>query len=158
MSRARRIGMMVAVLPLVGCDHASKWAAKEALENGPPRQLLGRILELRYAENTDIAFNLLRWVPETWRTRALLIFGAVAVTALLVALWRARENALAGAALALIAAGAIGNYVDRLARGYVVDFIHISHWPVFNVADMYVAAGAALMAWSAWRRSPVAAR
>jgi hypothetical protein len=49
MSLRWRLGSLALVLPLVGCDHATKWAAKGALEDQPPRQLLGRVLELRYA-------------------------------------------------------------------------------------------------------------
>ena len=60
------------------------------------------------------------------------------------------------AALLLVTAGAIGNYIDRLARGYVVDFVYLHHWPVFNVADVYVTAGAIILALAAWR-SPQAA-
>lgn len=148
---ARRGLMLAALLPLVGCDHATKWAAKESLEGRAPHHLLGQLLDLRYAENTDIAFNLLRWIPESLRTRALLVFGAAALIALVVALWRTQGGPLLRAALVLIAAGAIGNYVDRLLRGYVVDFIHVPYWPVFNVADVYVVAGGVLIAVFAWR-------
>jgi len=148
--RLRRIVLLAGVIPLVGCDHATKWFAKEALEDRPPRQLLGRVLQLTYLENRDIAFNLLRWIPETARKYGLLVLGAIAVIGLLVALFRT-ERPWARAALALISAGALGNYLDRLGRGYVVDFIHVTHWPVFNVADAYVVAGAALMALVAWR-------
>jgi len=52
--------------------------------------------------------------------------------------------------LVLILAGALGNLGDRLFRGYVVDFIHVSHWPVFNVADICVSVGAALLLWAQW--------
>jgi signal peptidase II len=148
--RWRRLAFLAAAIPLVGCDHATKWAAKGALEDQPPRQLLGRVLELRYAENTDVAFNLLRWLPESARRYGLLLFGALALVALLVATARARRP-WARTALLLITAGAAGNYIDRLLRGYVVDFIHLTHWPVFNVADVYVTAGAGLMALVAWR-------
>jgi signal peptidase II len=153
----RRFAFLSLAIPLVGCDHATKWAAKGALEDHPPRRLLGRVLELRYVENTDVAFNLLRWVPESARRYALLVFGAAALGALLVATIRT-ERAWMRAALLLITAGAAGNYFDRLVRGYVVDFIHLTHWPVFNVADAYVVAGAGLMAMMAWRSQRAVAR
>lgn len=155
--RLRRVLLLAGVVPLVGCDHATKWFAKEALEDQPSRQLLGRVVQLTYAENTDIAWNLLRWIPETARKYLLLVVGAIAVIALLVMLFRT-ERPWPRAALALISAGALGNYLDRLGRGYVVDFIHVTHWPVFNVADAYVVAGAALMALVAWRTRPEPAR
>jgi signal peptidase II len=84
-----------------------------------------------------------RWYP-------LVLFGAAALLALLVALVRTQRPWMR-AALLLIAAGAAGNYFDRLLRGYVVDFIHLTHWPVFNVADIYVVAGAGLLALMAGR-------
>ena len=49
-------------------------------------------------------------------------------------------------AYALLLAGALGNLSDRLFRGYVVDFIHLHHWPIFNVADICIVVGALLFA------------
>jgi signal peptidase II len=146
-------------LALVGCDHATKLAAKADLEGGPPRQVLRSVLDLQYVENRDTAFNLLRWLPEAVRKPALIAFGGVAivfvVAALVVAMrrggWRATPSR--GVALVLILSGAFGNYLDRVFRGYVVDFIHVPHWPVFNVADVFVTAGVALLAWSMLRGS-----
>jgi signal peptidase II len=77
----------------------------------------------------------------------------LAVVGLAVLLLRRRRDgaSLSRAALLLITAGAVGNYLDRVLRGYVVDFIHLHHWPVFNVADIYVTAGGALLALSILR-------
>jgi signal peptidase II len=55
--------------------------------------------------------------------------------------------------MVLMLAGALGNYLDRLFRGYVVDFIHVPHWPVFNVADIYVTVGAVVLVWSRFKSS-----
>jgi lipoprotein signal peptidase len=52
------------------------------------------------------------------------------------------------AGLALVAGGAAGNLLDRAVRGYVVDFIHVHGWPIFNVADVAIAAGAILLLWA----------
>jgi signal peptidase II len=72
----------------------------------------------------------------------------VAVVALCFLLLRARGAAcLPLVALILVTAGAVGNYLDRVFRGYVVDFVHLKHWPVFNIADVYVTVGGAFMAW-----------
>jgi signal peptidase II len=137
----RLLLLLGAVSALVGCDHVSKEAAKGALEGGPPRQLLGRVLDLRYVENRDVAFELLRWIPVQARTPLVLVVVAAAIGTLLVMLLRRRSLDLTTAALGLVLAGAVGNYADRLLRGYVVDFIHVPHWPVFNVADAYVFVG-----------------
>jgi signal peptidase II len=131
---------------LVGCDHATKLVAKAALESAPPRAVIDSVLDLRYVENTDVAFNLLRWIPEAVRRPLLTVFGALAIAGLLALAVSRRLAGACGAALVLILAGAFGNYQDRLCRGYVIDFIHVAHWPVFNVADILVTLGVALFA------------
>jgi signal peptidase II len=144
-----RFAILVLLIILVGCDHATKGVAKAELGGGSVLELVRGLVSLRYVENTDIAFNLLHWVPETIRFPALLIAGAVAVVALCLLLLQARPDAgVTLYALVLVTAGAIGNYLDRLFRGYVIDFVHLQRWPVFNVADLYITVGYALMAWA----------
>jgi signal peptidase II len=153
MHALRRWALVLAgVVTLVGCDHATKYAAKAELEGQPPRVLIASVLDLRYTENTDVAFSLLRWIPEGVRAPLLVVFGAVATVALIVLLRRS-TTWLARAGVAFLLAGALGNYLDRLFRGYVVDFIHVHHWPVFNVADICVAIGIALFYWTSRPRS-----
>ena len=147
---AHRLGLIFALTLLVGCDHATKRVAKGELEGQAPHALIRGVLDLQYVENTDVAFNVLRAVPERVRAPLLVITGAVAVIGLLGALLLRRGGSQVGrAAILLITAGAAGNVLDRIARGYVVDFVHVPHWPVFNVADGYVTVGAILLAWSA---------
>jgi signal peptidase II len=143
-----RVFLLVLVLLLVGCDHVTKGVAKAELESNGAHELIRGIVSLRYVENTDIAFNLLRWVPETIRFPALVIAGGIAVAALCLLLLRGQKKlSVPLLALVLVTAGAIGNYLDRIVRGYVVDFVHLKHWPVFNVADVYVTVGYALLGW-----------
>jgi len=78
---------------------------------------------------------------------------------------RAREEARLSLALSLVLAGAIGNVIDRMQYGYVIDFIHV-HWqdayfPAFNIADMAISIGAAMLLYDAyldWRRQRSEAR
>lgn len=136
-----------ALLMLVGCDHGTKLLAKTALEPGARRlPLIPGVLDLRYTENHDTAFSLLRRLHLGLSAGALGATSLV-VLALLFVLWwvRRRGPRLEHAAYALIAGGALGNIIDRLVRGYVVDFIHLHHWPVFNVADIAIAIGAVLL-------------
>jgi signal peptidase II len=141
-----RVAILVASLLLVGCDHVTKHVAKTGLEGRPPHALVGSVLDLSYTENTDSGFGLLRWVPVTVRTPLLTALQLVAGAAFFgLALGRGRSRWVR-LALLLISAGALGNGVDRLARGYVVDFIHLHHWPVFNLADIYITIGAILLA------------
>jgi signal peptidase II len=154
-----RLVSVFLLLLLVSCDHASKGVAKAELETGGAHELIGGLLSLRYVENTDIAFNLLRWVPENVRFPALLVTGALAVGALCFLLFRASKKVgLTVFALVLVTAGAVGNYLDRVVRGYVVDFVHLVHWPVFNVADIYITVGFVFWAWAYLvnRRDPTA--
>ena len=144
--RLKQLALLGVLTLLVGCDHATKFAAKSDLQGEQPHELIGGFLDLRYVENTDVAFNLLRWIPESTRAPILVIIGGVAVLCLgLVVLSRSRFSRTK-LALLLVTAGAVGNYLDRILRGYVVDFVHVEHWPVFNVADIYVTLGVALLA------------
>ena len=154
MKIARRwLGMGTALFLLVGCDHATKLAARTELQDGAPRNVLSSVLRLQYVENRDVAFNLLRLVPEGPRGTLLIILGAIAILALTAVVARGRGTRGARAAFLLILAGALGNYTDRLVRGYVVDFIRLPHWPVFNVADVLVVVGTALLLLDHARRS-----
>ena len=147
---AHRLGLIFALTLLVGCDHATKRVAKGELEGRAPHSLIRGVLDLQYVENTDVAFNVLRAVPLRVRERLLVVTGAAALLGLLGVLLLRRGGSQVGrAAILLITAGAAGNVLDRIARGYVVDFVHVPHWPVFNVADAYVTVGAILLAWSA---------
>jgi signal peptidase II len=142
-----RLAVLISLISLVGCDHATKGVAKRELEGGAVRDLVTGVVDLRYVENTDIAFNLLRWVPESIRTPGLLVLGALAIVGLGLLLLRSRaQSRWHRWALLLVMAGAIGNYLDRVLRGYVVDFVHVHHWPVFNVADVYVTVGYVFLA------------
>jgi len=74
----------------------------------------------------------------------------------------ARIHGLLACGLALIVGGALGNMIDRLTTGRVVDFIHV-HWgahyfPAFNIADSAITVGAALLLLDAWRESRTAKR
>ncbi len=158
MPRPRAIYLLVvAVMLLVGCDHATKHLAKRHLGAGPSIELVAGVLDLTYTENRDVAFNALRVIPEGVR-RPLILIANLAVFALL-GVFAVRTQLLqrraliGGAGLALALAGGLGNFTDRAIRGYVVDFIHLHHWPVFNVADVLIVAGLALLAWASYDRA-----
>jgi signal peptidase II len=153
---SNRLVVLASLTVLVGCDHATKLAAKAELEAQRPRELVRGVLDLQYTQNPDTAFNLMRAIPEPTRVPVLLGIGAAAIVALGVLLLRRRRSLAASVPLLLVTAGALGNTLDRARRGYVVDFVHLHHWPVFNVADVYVTVGAALFAVSALRRGSAA--
>lgn len=160
-SLAVRLSFFVLALSLVGCDHATKHWAVSALRGGGPVELVPGALQLRYAENTDVAFSLLRAVPEHVRYPVIVVFGVTAtVVVTMIWLTRRQGRALEQLAFALLVGGAAGNLADRVMRGHVVDFIHLRHWPIFNVADIAIVAGGLVFALAAWqaRRRPLPRR
>lgn len=112
--------------------------------------LIEGYLELRYAENCGAAFGLLNDAPRLVRV---VLFAATAVVAIVALLWmfvRGHGGALFAASVPLIVSGALGNLVDRIRHGYVVDFIrfHVHdafEWPTFNIADAAITVGVVLL-------------
>ena len=133
---------------LVGCDHATKSAAETVLSSRGVIEIVPGVFDFRYARNHDTAFSLLQGSSIPHKTTLLAVLASIALVGVGVAWWRRRARATASehVAFAMILAGAVGNVSDRLRRGFVVDFIHVSHWPVFNVADIAVVAGVLLLA------------
>jgi signal peptidase II len=140
-----RVATVIGVLLLVGCDHGSKILAQRALEHRPPHTLLRGIFDLDYVENRDAGFGLLRAVPERFRTPLLTSVQLVSGLAFLALGLRKGARRITSLCLVLVSAGALGNGLDRLFRGYVIDFLHLHHWPVFNAADIYITAAAILL-------------
>ncbi|MAQ19682.1 MAG: signal peptidase II [Sandaracinus sp.] len=146
-------------IALVGCDQGTKALAVDGLKEQPPISVAGEVVELRYAENTDVGFALLGWLDEPVRYRLLLVLVPLVALAIGGLWWRRRRGPLLEhLAYAAMIAGALGNYLDRLTRGFVVDFIALPHYPVFNVADIAVAFGAIALWLAHWRARPVNAR
>lgn len=146
MERARSAALIAFCLGLFGCDHATKVAAEHELSSGRVVTLVARVLELRYARNEDVAFSALRGWEIPHKTTLLLVVS-FAVLALTIAMWASHRWqaqgtwSLADFGFAFVLAGALGNVLDRVARGYVIDFIHVAHWPIFNVADACIVVG-----------------
>ena len=142
--RRRRLLPYAAALAVVALDQASKALAVRFLEplgaTGLP--LAGGVLYLRYLENTGAAFGLLQG-------RGPLLTGlALAIVGVLVVYYRTlpRHGPRLQLSLALILGGAAGNLLDRLRLGYVVDFIDLTAWPTFNLADAAVTTGVVILA------------
>jgi signal peptidase II len=137
--------MIAAVIALAGCDHAAKHAAKSELEGRPPRAVIGNVVRLDYVENRDTGFGLLRWMEPETRLPIIVALQSLGALALLVLLLRRRAFDVYALGFVFALAGALGNLLDRVVHGYVVDFIRVPHWPVFNLADIWITVGVGLL-------------
>jgi signal peptidase II len=113
-------------------------------------ELVPNYLELRYAENCGGAFGMLHDAPKWVRTSVFLSAGLLFMGVLGAMFVRGAGGPLFAACVPLIVSGALGNMIDRVRLGYVVDFIHFHvhdsfHWPTFNVADITITVGGALL-------------
>jgi signal peptidase II len=154
---ARRVmpwALLLLTLCLVGCDHATKFAARAGLENRRALQLVPGVLDLRYAENHNMAFSMLRSLDFDGKPMLLALMASLTLVVIAAIWWKRRSAPMIDqVAYALIVAGAAGNLIDRIHRGFVIDFIHLKHWPVFNVADVLVVVGGALLVISSIARA-----
>ena len=119
-------------------DQVSKHFLKDA-----NRVLFPGLIRLSGARNTGAAFSL--FSGSAWLIPLLTVSMTLAV---LVYIILARPKGLAGIGLALVLGGALGNLIDRLLLGYVIDFIELSfiRFPIFNIADIAVVSGCVLAA------------
>jgi signal peptidase II len=145
---------------LIGIDQWSKHLVERSLQMYEARYCLP-VFNIVRAHNRGAAFSMFD-SASGWQRWAFSALAAIVSTALIVWLAKLERRAnLMAAALALILAGAVGNVIDRLRLGYVIDFLQM-HWhehyfPAFNVADSAITVGAACLlldALLANRRAP----
>ena len=136
----------VSAIILAVIDQISKIAALKYLKPIESISLIKGIMNLTFVENRGAAFGILN--GKIW---LLLILAAIICAVIIYSMLKmpkTKEYRLLKAALTLILAGAVGNVIDRVIRGYVVDFFEFTFisFPVFNMADIYVVVGAIAMA------------
>lgn len=136
-------------------DQASKVLASEHLPEAPIILISG-FFDLTLVHNRGAAFGLFSGLPDGLR-ELFLISIAVLVGVIFVNILRRSSNLLECLSLGMILGGAVGNLLDRLRFGWVVDFIHL-HWhdlsfPVFNIADSAISVGVVFLAWDHFRSS-----
>ena len=139
---------------VIGLDQLTKWLIQQVLTFGQSLRVLP-FFNLVLVYNPGAAFSFLSSAPG-WQ-RDLFVVIALAASALIVYLLRKNaHDRLFCFALALILGGAVGNLIDRVVLGAVVDFLDVHafdyHWPAFNLADSAITLGAGLLIWDAVRR------
>jgi signal peptidase II len=144
--RTGRLALLAIVLATIGCDRVTKHVATATLAGEPARYYLGNFLWVGYAENAGGFLSLgASWPPAV---RTFVFTTAAGLLLLALAIFAIRRHASGWQALgiALFVAGGASNWIDRILRGSVVDFLNVGIGPVrtgiFNVADVAILLGA----------------
>ncbi len=141
-----RFGIVLAI-SIAALDQLSKWVVLSVIMT-PPRILeITGFFNLVLVGNRGVSFGLLS-SDSPWG-QPLLIALALGLSVMLVFWLRGAENRLLAGSIGLVLGGAIGNAIDRLNHGAVIDFLdfHLAgyHWPAFNVADSAIVVGVAII-------------
>jgi len=114
-------------------DQVSKYIIRANLGINDSIKILGNLIRITYVKNTGISFGLFKGHNILFLLLSILVF-----ILLLFIFIRDKKYAIQ---LSLIMGGIVGNVIDRIILGYVVDFIDIAVWPVFNIADTAISVG-----------------
>lgn len=141
-------------LAVVAADQLTKWWALAKLH--APIILIPHFLDFTLSYNYGAAFSLLA-NSGGWQRYLFSGLAVAAVVGITAVLRRLRPNAVwLAVALAFVLGGAVGNLIDRIRLGYVIDFIHAHwyqhSWPIFNVADSAIVIGALMLVIDTFRR------
>ncbi len=134
----KRLFPLLFIIVLIGLDQCSKGWAVYMLRGKEDRVLIPGVLSFHYLENTGAAFSALEGA--TWVFLAITPVMIAGILWILFRLPAKRRFFPLRISCWFLLAGAVGNLIDRIGQGYVVDFIYFSliNFPVFNVADIYV--------------------
>ena len=143
------LALTIAAVVLV-LDQATKAWVLRTLPGAPPLTVIPGFFDLTFSRNTGGVFGLFAGAPSFGRRAFFISATAIALGVIVVFLRRwGHESRRLTVALALVAGGAIGNLIDRLRFGSVVDFIDwywgSHHWYTFNIADSAISTGAVLL-------------
>ncbi|WRS40723.1 signal peptidase II [Thiobacillus sedimenti] len=147
------LGLAVAVIV---ADHLTKFWVSSALDYQQAIPVLP-FFSLVLVHNTGAAFSFLADAGG-WQRWFFIAVGIVATVVIMRLLKRHAEDGRMAVALALVLGGALGNVIDRVVLGHVIDFLYFHYrsfaWPAFNVADSAITIGAALLVWDSLHRKP----
>lgn len=146
----RNIGKWLGVAAgVIALDHLSKWWISSSMDYQQTIPLLSFFSIVR-VHNYGAAFSFLADAGG-WQRWFFIAIGVVATVIIVQLLRKHAQEPRMALALALILGGALGNVIDRVILGYVVDFLYFHYhgfaWPAFNIADSAISVGAALLIW-----------
>ena len=140
--------MYVIALFVVILDQFTKFLVKSNFQLGQSIPLIKNIFHMTYVTNTGSAFGLFRNLNFFF-----VIFSIIVILAIFYYLRQIKEkDKLVIFSISLLLGGTIGNLIDRLAYGYVIDFLDFRVWPVFNVADSAVTISIVLLIILLWKK------
>lgn len=138
-------------LGILGVDILTKLRVSTTMGPADAIEIIPGYLRFSYVRNSGVAFGLFDGHPSPWKPYVLAALAVIAVVVIVYySLRTPAERVLLQTALAVIAGGVLGNFIDRIVHGSVVDFIefHIRdsfHWPTFNIADSAITIGIAML-------------
>lgn len=140
----------IILLVLLGLDQLTKYLIVLNLELYEVRPLIPGLFNLVHVTNKGAAFSMFASVDSPLRHYFFVAVNSAAFIGLTIAAWKmGAQHLLYRLSFAMIAAGAVGNLIDRLRFGAVIDFLDFYvgsfHWPAFNVADSAICVGVALL-------------
>lgn len=147
--------ILVALTPLVLIvDQLTKLYIDGSMKLYQSIPVINGLFSITYLRNRGAAFSFL--ADASWRLPFFMLATIIAVVAILVAFHKLRDDqCFAAVSLTLILSGAVGNLIDRVRMGEVIDFLDVywrnHHWPAFNVADSAICVGVAMLAFDMFR-------
>jgi len=135
------MGYYLTVLLVIFFDQLSKLWVIRHLKIGETKEVLSHFLYLTLLYNKGTAFGIVKEV-----SLAIVLFSTLLVVGFLIySKLNKKETLIFMLGLSFICGGALGNLVDRIRWGYVIDFVDIKIWPVFNLADSFITIGVGLI-------------
>jgi signal peptidase II len=152
---ATRLLLLLAMTATISCDRITKHVAVSTLAGSPSRSFLADTLRLEYVENAGAFLSLGATWPDEIRIAVFGVGNGLLLLALVTIAIRLRWPRLALLGVSVFVAGGASNLLDRIVYGNVIDFMNVGVGPlrtgIFNVADMAVMLGAAIVLWAGYR-------
>ncbi len=134
------------MLMVIFCDQLIKTLIRSNFLLYQSIPLVSDVFHLTYVQNTGAGFGIL-----AGRQNFFIIIAVLIIIGLLIYKYQAPDHRLLDLALGLIIGGALGNVIDRIFLGYVVDYLDFRIWPVFNLADAMIVIGSGIFIFYFWK-------